>query len=339
MGGSTPDTDERLVRLQRWLADELGLRVRTLEPIADDASFRRYFRVHLAKTSRIAMDAPAAQEDCRAFVRVSELLREAGVNAPVVLAQKCAEGFLLLTDLGRESYLKALAHRDADGLFTDAMDALIRWQAASERGRLPPYSRDLLQRELDLFPDWYVARHLGVELSATEQDGWGEICARLVTSATEQSPVYVHRDYMVRNLMHCEPNPGVIDFQDAVYGPATYDMVSLLRDAFVSWEPSLEARWLRYYHRRARLEGIPIPADEEAFARALDWMGVQRHLKVIGIFARLCYRDGKPRYLAETPRFIGYVRAVATRYSELGELPKLFDSLQRRRQPQRRPLS
>ena len=338
MVGSTADTDDRLAWLRRWLADELGLRVRTLEPITNDASFRRYYRVHLAKTTYIAMDAPPAQEDCRAFVAVAKLLLEAGVNAPAVLAQENAQGFLLLTDLGRESYLDALAHHDADALFTDAIDALIRWQAASEPERLPSYDQDLLRRELNLFPDWYVARHLGMDLSAAERDGWREICARLVTNALGQSPVYVHRDYMVRNLMYCDPNPGVIDFQDAVYGPATYDIVSLLRDAFVSWEPDVEARWLRYYRRRARSEGIPIPADDEEFARALDWMGVQRHLKVIGIFARLCYRDGKPRYLAETPRFIGYVRTVAARYAELGELRKLFDGLQRR-QPRQRPRS
>lgn len=338
MVGSTADTDDRLARLQRWLADELGLRVRALEPITNDASFRRYFRVHLAKTTYIAMDAPPAREDCRPFVTVAKLLREAGVNAPAVLAQQSAEGFLLLTDLGRESYLDALAHHDADALFTDAVDTLIRWQAASEPDRLPSYDQDLLQRELNLFPDWYVARHLGIDLSAAEREGWRETCDRLVTNALEQSPVYVHRDYMVRNLMYCEPNPGVIDFQDAVYGPATYDVVSLLRDAFVSWEPDLEARWLRYYRRRARLEGIPIPADDEEFARALDWMGVQRHLKVIGIFARLCYRDGKSRYLAETPRFIGYVRTVAERYAELGELLEFFDGLQRRG-PRQRPRS
>lgn len=317
---------------------ELGLRVRSLEAIANDASFRRYFRVHLGQTTCIVMDAPPAHEDCHAFVAVAKLLRQAGVNAPVVLEQECAEGFLLLTDLGRESYLDAVARVDADALFTDAIDALIRWQAASKPGQLPSYSRDLLQRELNLFPDWYLARHLGVEFSAAEWACWQEVCACLIDSALGQSAVYVHRDYMVRNLLHCEPNPGVIDFQDAVYGPVTYDLVSLLRDAFISWEPSLEGRWLRYYCTRARLEGIPIPADDDEFQRLLDWMGLQRHLKVIGIFARLCYRDGKPRYLAEVPRFFGYVREAAARYPEFSELLKLLNSLPQHQRPQQ-PLS
>lgn len=333
--GSAPAADERLSRLKQWLMGELGLRVRSLEAIANDASFRRYFRVHLAQTTCIVMDAPPVHEDCHAFVAVAKLLRQAGVNAPVVLEQTCAEGFLLLTDLGRESYLEALAHGDADALLTDAIDALIRWQAASEPGRLPPYSRDLLQRELDLFPDWYLTRHLGLELSAIEQDGWREVCARLVDSALGQAAVYVHRDYMVRNLLHCKPNPGVIDFQDAVYGPVTYDVISLLRDAFISWEPLREARWLRYYRMRARSEGISIPSAEDEFRQQLDWMGLQRHFKVIGIFARLCYRDGKPRYLAETPRFFGYVRAAAARYPELADLLELLDGLQRRASAQK----
>ncbi|EAR23303.1 aminoglycoside phosphotransferase family protein [Nitrococcus mobilis] len=333
--GSGPVADERLVRLKQWLAHDLGLRLRSLEPIANDASFRRYFRVHLAKTTYIAMDAPPAHEDCHAFVAVAKLLREAGINAPAVLEQERVQGFLLLADLGRESYLDAIAYNDADALFTDAIDALIRWQLASEPGRLPSYSRDLLQRELDLFPDWYLARHLGLELSATERDGWQEVCARLIDSALEQASVYVHRDYMVRNLMYCEPNPGVIDFQDAVYGPVTYDIASLLRDAFISWEPRLETRWLRYYATRARLEGVPIAVDDDEFVRQLDWMGVQRHLKVIGIFARLYYRDGKSRYLAEAPRFFDYVRTVAARYSELGALLKLLDGLQQRQGSQK----
>lgn len=335
--GSIPAADERLDRLKQWLSGELGLRVRALEAIANDASFRRYFRVRLAQTTCIAMDAPPAHEDCHAFVAVAKLLRQAGVNAPVVLEQKPAEGFLLLTDLGRESYLDAIGRADveADALFTDAIEALIRWQAASEPGRLPPYGRDLLQRELDLFPDWYLAKHLGVELSATERGCWQEVCARLVDSALGQSAVYVHRDYMARNLMRCEPNPGVIDFQDAVYGPVTYDIISLLRDAFISWEPMREARWLRYYRIRARSEGIPIPTDDDEFQQRLDWMGLQRHLKVIGIFARLCYRDGKPRYLAEAPRFFGYVREAAARYPQLVGLLELLDGLQRRARAQK----
>ncbi|HET8700771.1 MAG TPA: phosphotransferase [Nitrococcus sp.] len=339
MGGMETTTagNERLDRLKHWLMQELGLRVRALEAITNDASFRRYFRVHLAQTTHIAMDAPPGQEDCHAFGAVAKLLRQAGVNAPEVLAQKRAEGFLLLTDLGRESYLDAIggADVDPDVLFTDAIDALIRWQAASEPGCLPPYDRDLLQRELDLFPDWYFARHLGLELSTAQREHWQEICDRLIDSALGQTAVYVHRDYMVRNLMHCKPNPGVIDFQDAVYGPVTYDLVSLLRDAFISWEPLRETRWLRYYRVRARSEGIPITADEDEFRRQLDWMGLQRHLKVIGIFARLRYRDGKPRYLAETPRFLGYVREAAARYPLLAGLLDLLDDLPRGQQGQK----
>lgn len=323
--------DVRRAALERWLAPQLAGTSFELAPASEDASFRRYFRARTADArSLIVMDAPPDKEDCAPFVRVAALLREAGLNAPQVLAQDLAQGFLLLTDLGTQTFLDVLTEANADALMRDAIEALVRWQLSSRPGILPRYDEALLEREMRLFPDWYVARHLGTALSPERQDDLSKICALLVRSALAQPSVYVHRDYMPRNLMVSEPNPGVLDFQDAVSGPITYDVVSLLRDAFLSWDEERVLDWSVRYWERAKRAGLPVDADFGEFWRALEWMGLQRHLKVLGIFARLTYRDGKPKYVADTPRFLGYAQVVAKRYSALAPLARLLDELQAR---------
>jgi hypothetical protein len=250
------------------------------------------------------------------------------VHAPAVHAQDLAAGFLLLSDLGTRTYLGELSAATAPALMSDATDALIRWQLASRPAELPPYDAALLRREMDLFPEWYVARHRRKSLDASQQQTLEKIFALLVQSALAQPAVYVHRDYMPRNLMLSEPNPGVLDFQDAVMGPITYDVVSLMRDAFVSWEEQQVLDWTVRYWEKAKRAKLPVDADFGEFWRGFEWMGLQRHLKVLGIFARINYRDGKPKYLADTPRFIAYARAVAQRYRELAPLGPLLDEIE-----------
>ena len=318
----------RLAALERWLAARLPGARFSLAPASEDASFRRYFRVALDDgRSYVAMDAPPDKEDCRPFVRVARLLREAGVHAPEVHAEDLSQGFLLLADLGTRTYLQELNAQNAARLFSDAADALVKWQLASRAGLLPDYDEALLRREMNLFPEWYVGRHLKKTLSARQQDVLESVFSLLVKSALAQPTVYVHRDYMPRNLMVCEPNPGVLDFQDAVLGPISYDAVSLLRDAFISWEEEQVLDWTARYWEKAKKAGLPVDADFGEFWRAFEWMGLQRHLKVLGIFARINYRDGKPKYLADTPRFVDYALSVSRRYKELGPLARLLDEL------------
>jgi aminoglycoside/choline kinase family phosphotransferase len=320
--------DTRLAALERWLAGPLSGPDFTLAPASADASFRRYFRVALAGGgSYIAMDAPPDKEDCRPFIRVAQLLREAGVHAPRVHAQDLEQGFLLLDDLGRVTYLEALNKGNASPLMRDAIAALVKWQAATRPGMLPPYDEALLRREMSLFPDWYLGRHLGVALSATQRAALEAVCTLLAQSALAQPTVYVHRDYMPRNLMVSDPSPGVLDFQDAVIGPISYDIVCLMRDAFLSWEEERVLDWTVRYWELARKSSLPVAADFADFWRDFEWMGLQRHLKVLGIFARLTHRDGKPKYAADTPRFVGYARGVARRYAALAPLARLFDDL------------
>jgi aminoglycoside/choline kinase family phosphotransferase len=322
--------DSRLVALRRWLAALYRGAPFTLTPASADASFRRYFRVHLGGgASAIAMDAPPEREDCAPFVRVARLLRAAGVNAPAVLAQNAQQGFLLLADLGTLTYLEALRSRDPAPLMRDATEALVRWQLATKPGELPPFDEALLRREMALFPEWYCARHLGRPLAPGQAAAFEAVERLLVASALAQPRVYVHRDYMPRNLMLADPNPGVLDFQDAVEGPITYDIVSLLRDAFISWQEEQVLDWTVRYWERARAAGLPVERDFGEFWRAFEWMGLQRHLKVLGIFARLRYRDGKSGYLQDTPRFLGYARATARRYRQLAPLARLLDEIER----------
>ncbi len=323
-------TDLRRDALSAWLAGQLPGAAFTLAPASADASFRRYFRVTLDGITRIAMDAPPDREDSRPFIQIAKLMRGAGVHVPEVLAADVAQGFMLLTDLGHTTYLKALTEENADALFGDAMAALIDWQRASRENVLPPYDRTLLQREMDLFPEWYVGRHLGVTLSDAQREALLSINRLLADSALAQPAVYVHRDYMPRNLMLAEPNPGVLDFQDAVYGPITYDVASLFRDAYLSWPEARVIDWVARYWEQAKRAQLPVDADFGAFYQSLEWMGLQRHLKVLGIFARIHYRDGKPGYLEDTPRFLRYARDVAARYSALTPLLRLLDELEQR---------
>jgi len=329
---------ERTLALQTWISGLFPAEKWHIEPASADASFRRYFRVSLAERgeSRIVMDAPPQQEDCRPFIAVADLLRRAGLNAPQVLAQDLEQGFLLLTDLGATTYLAALQQDDAraDALFRDAVDALVTWQLASRPGVLPPYDAALLRRELDLFPDWYLQRHLGLALAPQQRQQLERMFALIMASNLAQPAVYVHRDYMPRNLMLSAPNPGILDFQDAVYGPVSYDMASLLRDAFISWEEERALDWIVRYWEKARRAGLPVGADFGDFYRDLEWMGLQRHLKVLGIFARIRHRDGKPGYIEDAPRFVGYVRTVAARYNALAPLAHLFDQIEKQQAAQ-----
>ena len=320
--------DVRRDALARWLAPHLRGVPFTLTAASEDASFRRYWRATLADgATYVVMDAPPDKEDCRPFVRVARMLVDAGVHAPQVLAQDLDQGFLLLSDLGTRTYLEHLNGKNAAELFADATDALLRWQLATRPGELPPYGEALLRREMSLFPEWYVEKHLRKELSASQRETLEKLFKVLVDSALAQPVVYVHRDYMPRNLMVCEPNPGVLDFQDAVLGPITYDMVSLVRDAFISWEEERVLDWSVRYWEKAKRAGLPVAADFGEFWRAFEWMGLQRHLKVLGIFARINYRDGKPKYLADTPRFIEYANSVSKRYRELAPLARLLDEI------------
>jgi aminoglycoside/choline kinase family phosphotransferase len=320
--------DVRRAALERWLATLFQGARYSLAPASEDASFRRYWRLTFDDgRSYVAMDAPPDKEDCRPFVRVARLLKDAGVHAPEVHAEDLGQGFLLLADLGTKTYLQEINDGNAARLFSDATDALILWQLATRAGELPPYDEALLRRELNLFPEWYLSKHLRISLTEEHEQVLEKIFQLLVKSALAQPAVYVHRDYMPRNLMLAQPNPGVLDFQDAVHGPISYDVVSLFRDAFVSWDEERVLDWCARYWEKAKRAGLPVDTDFGEFWRSLEWMGLQRHLKVLGIFARINYRDGKPKYLQDTPRFITYARAVAERYRELRPLARLLDQL------------
>ncbi len=332
-----PDTARRAA-FEHWLAPLLAahrLDPATLRPASADASFRRYLRIDAPDRSFIVMDAPPPQEDVRPFVRVAALIDAAGLHAPQVLACDDSQGFLLLTDLGARPYLAelqlAVAGDDAqrvESLMRDAFAALVQWQTRVDATTLPPYDDALLRRELALFPDWCVSREHGIAWNDSQQAQWQSACDRLVESALAQPRVAVHRDFMPRNLMVCEPNPGILDFQDAVYGPITYDVASMLRDAFISWDEEREIDWAVRYWQQARAAGLPVDADFGEFWRQLEWLGLQRHLKVLGIFCRLKLRDAKPGYSADLARFFGYARRVAGRYRELGALLRLLDEVE-----------
>jgi aminoglycoside/choline kinase family phosphotransferase len=300
----------------------------TLTAASSDASFRRYFRWEGEGRSFVVMDAPPPQENCKPFVDIAFLLAKSGINVPKIYAEDLERGFLLLNDLGNKTYLDVIDSENADDLFKDALQALLAFQQLPMVAPLPSYDVALLRRELELFPEWYVKRELGIEFDAAQQVLWQQVSDLLIDSALAQPKVLVHRDYMPRNLMLCEPNPGVLDFQDAVLGPITYDVVSLFRDAFLSWEEEQVLDWTVRYWERAKRAGLPVHADFAEFWQAFEWMGLQRHLKVLGIFARINYRDGKPKYLADTPRFLAYVRNVTKRYAALAPLGRLLDDLE-----------
>ena len=358
----TPPPDLRLDALRTWLASlpaTWNLDPASLRPASSDASFRRYFRVDrrtgdgsaAGDRSWIVMDAPPQHEDCRPFLFVADLLARQGVRAPAVLERNLEHGFLLLRDLGDTTYADAIASRPEriPDLYEGAIAALVRMQGIPVAGTaLPPYDRDRLLAEMRLFPEWYVARHLGIDLSPAERAVLDAACERLAASALDQAQVFVHRDYHSRNLMAPDADtgndtrtgsasdsgasppaaePGVLDFQDAVIGPISYDLVSLLRDAYVEWPEPQQIDWAARYWERARRQGLPVPADFGRFWRDLEWMGLQRSLKVLGIFARLHHRDGKDRYLADLPVVLRHAQRVVERYDPFAALARLLDRI------------
>ncbi len=322
------------------LAPTHGMLAHSVRAASSDASFRRYLRVDTqGGGTLVVMDAPPAREDCRPFVHVQQLMQAAGLAVPQILAWDEAQGFMLLTDVGRQTVIEQLREGDAQAAhawYLQALDVLLQWQLATRAGALPPYDEALLRRELQLFPDWYIARHRGVQLTEAQQAVLARSFDAIVQDNLAAPRVFVHRDFMMRNLM---PGEGgrlvVLDFQDAVLGPITYDIASLLRDAFISWDEEFVIDITVRYWERARRAGLLGAGSESGFGqdfgqfyRAVDWMALQRHLKVAGIFARLTLRDGKPRYLQDAPRFIGYIRQTCARYRELGPLARLVDEVE-----------
>ncbi|MDZ7656840.1 MAG: phosphotransferase [Sulfurimicrobium sp.] len=316
--------------MQNWLQQQFPDGGWSIEPASADASFRRYFRVTANGSSHIVMDAPPQHEDCGPFLHVAQIFAAAGVHVPEIIAQNLQQGFLLLSDLGHTTYLDAIDDSNADSLYMDAIDALIRIQLASRPDVLPVYDDALLRRELQLFPEWYAGKHARVELSSSQRDVLERTFSLIVLNNLAQTRVYVHRDYHSRNLMLSAPNPGILDFQDAVYGPITYDLASLFKDAYIRWDEERVLDWCIRYWERARKAGLPVNADFHDFYRDFEWMGVQRHIKVLGIFARLCHRDGKDAYLKDMPLVMTYLRKACERYSGLGSLLRLLDELENR---------
>jgi N-acetylmuramate 1-kinase len=335
-----PD-EVRRARFHAWLdriAPQHGLQAESLRAASADASFRRYFRVDskgATGQSYIVMDAPPPLEDVRPFISVAAQIANADLLAPRVLESDVEHGFLLLSDLGARLCLDvlqgAVASQDSatvNSLMRSAASTLVTWQQRIDASVLPPYSDALLNRDLSLFPDWCVARELGVQWTPEEQAVWQDAAKALVQSALAQATVAVHRDYMPRNLMLTADNAiGILDFQDAVRGPISYDVASLLRDAFISWDEGQEIDWAVRYWQQAKKAGLPVDADFGEFWRQVEWMGLQRHLKVLGIFCRLKHRDGKPKYSTDLPRFFNYAHKVAARYNSLRPLSRLLEPL------------
>ena len=312
---------QRQKQLTEWLSSLYPDQPFSLAPASADASFRRYFRATFKDGStKVVMDAPPQHEDCKPFLHIGKLFEEAGAHVPHVYAQDLTQGFLLLSDLGNTTYLQALDAGNARQLYDQAIDALIKIQLASKPDELPPYDEALLRRELNLFPEWYISKHLGVTLSEKQQAKLEEVFARIIKNNLSQPCVYVHRDFHSRNLMVCEPNPGVLDFQDAVYGPITYDLASLFKDAYIRWEEAEIIDWLIRYWEKARKAGLPVREDFADFYWDYEMMGAQRHLKVLGIFARLYHRDGKEGYLKDMPLVMEYLHKACERYIDLKPL-------------------
>ena len=314
--------------LENWLRQQFHDTYSGLAAASADASFRRYFRATVQDKTLIVMDAPPAHENCHRFIAVAKLFGEAGVNVPKVLAQNLEDGFLLLTDLGNTTYLDALDEASADNLYLDALDALIKIQLASRPDVLPPYDEVSLMREMRLLPDWYIAKHLQAALSPSQAESLQAVFDVIVRNNLAQAQVYVHRDYHSRNLMVTEPNPGVLDFQDAVWGPITYDLASLFKDAYIRWEEERVLDWCIRYWEKAKKAALPVAENYADFYRDFEWMGVQRHIKVLGIFARLYHRDGKAGYLNDMPLVNEYLRKTCARYHELAPLLRVLDELE-----------
>jgi N-acetylmuramate 1-kinase len=311
------------------LPTSLALEPDTASPASSDASFRRYFRVNAAQTTYIVMDAPVLNEDCRPFIAISQLLQRAGSSVPKVLHQDLTQGFLLLTDFGNTTYLEVLNEHSATALYTEAMQSLVQFQSSADTQTIPKYDDALLRKELALYPDWYIKHHRQITLSNQQQSVLARAFDLIVTSNLKQPTTFVHRDYHSRNLMLLrDGNPGILDFQDAVCGPITYDLVSLLRDAYINWTEEQVLDWTVRYWEMARKANLPVNPDFSLFYRDFEWMGLQRHLKVLGIFARLNYRDGKSRYLNDMPLVLNYVIKVCDRYIDLNGLSRLIQQIE-----------
>ena len=330
------DKDARLAQLTEWLGSLDLVDLGTLRPASSDASFRRYFRLDVVPALRdklgpslVAMDAPPERENVPAFIQVDGLLRDAGVTVPAIVARKEDSGFLLLSDLGTTTYLQRLSVDNAPFMYSDAIDALLKFQLASQPDVLPEFDRAFVLRELNLFPEWYIERHLGVQLNDIQRAQLDKVFEAITANVLSQQQVFMHRDFHSRNLMFLDQgNPGVLDFQDAVYGPVTYDLASLLRDAYVQWDEEFVLDWVVRYWQSAKQVGLPVNPDIDAFYRDFEFMGLQRHLKILGIFCRLNYRDGKSNYLGDLPTVMEYVRKTAHRYTELRPLVRLLDAFE-----------
>jgi len=317
---------ERIKALQHWLQADLGIQNAQLVAITNDASFRRYFRLITEGVSHVVMDAPPDKENCVPFIDVANRLQASGLNAPQILASDLKQGFLLLTDFGSQLYLPALNETQIESLYGDALDALVVMQTRTSSDNLLLYDYQSLHREMDLFTNWLLDKHLNLSLSASEQANLATCFELLSSSALTQPQVFVHRDYHSRNLMIVpNHNPGILDFQDAVKGPITYDLVSLLRDCYISWPLARVRGWALRHYTQMQPTGILNDVDESKFLRWFDWMGIQRHLKASGIFARLYHRDGKSNYLKDIPRTLGYIVEVSANYPELAPLYKLVE--------------
>ena len=324
---------ERQAHFERWLAGiagQHGLDPATLSLASADASFRRYLRVRGSQGNLIVMDAPPPLEDVRPFVHVAGLIARAGLHAPRVLQADAAQGFLLLTDLGDQQYLQALQAADeaqADRLMRQALTSLVRWQQGVAADTLPVFDAAQIGRELALFPQWCVQREFGQTWNAAQQTAWTSVVELLTRDLLAQPAIAVHSDWMPRNLMVCDEGPGILDFQDAVRGPITYDLASLLRDAFLSWDEARQIDWAVRWWEQARAAGLPVERDFGELWRQLEWTGLQRHLRILGVFCRLKHRDGKAAYVQELPRFFGYATQVAQRYRPLAPLLRLLEPL------------
>jgi len=321
--------DSRQQQLEQWLAPRLGQPL-CGQSTSSDASFRRYFRYSLAQGSVVAMDAPPETEDCRPFVAVAGILAAAGIRVPQILEQDIERGFLLLSDLGQHTFLEVMSAANfpsakVDTLFTTAIDMLVQLQSRCSTQQLPHYDEALLRRDLGLFDEWFLQRHLGLQITPARRALIDGLFAQLIKQVLSQPTCFVHRDFMPRNLMlDAAGETGLLDFQDAVAGPVSYDIACLFKDAFISWpEPRIRA-WLFDYWHKARAAGVPVPAEFERFHLDVDIIGVQRHLKVLGIFSRICLRDGKPGYLQDVPRFLDYLTTVAQRRPQLSALSELL---------------
>ncbi len=322
-------TDPRLKQLDQWLTTEIRLSQREITPASSDASFRRYFRISFNGETRIVMDAPPEKEQLGPFIQIANQLDSIGLHVPKIEAINLEQGFLLMSDLGSTQYLSVLDQSNANRLYGDAMGALAAIQCCGpEPGTIPPYNKTLLRNEMELFREWYLGQHLNIELSQDDSKALSSCFEHLVENAIEQPQVAVHRDYHSRNLMLCDHNPGILDFQDAVTGAVTYDLVSLLRDCYIEWPQHQVESWVNGYHDLALDHGILKKPQSERFLHWFDLMGVQRHLKAIGIFARLNHRDGKPGYLDDIPRTLNYIRQVASNHRELAFMQHLIDRIE-----------